>query len=124
MELFLSGRDVEINSTQESIAIVALRRRNNIKLVTTMSIINAIIHASDKIAYAVSTGATSPPTGEGLKKSVEQLQTLLVPEYGEEIERKAERFKKLLIKEAEGGPINIRAINKKRANRVTKRRTN
>lgn len=103
-------------------AVVALERRNEIEYIKLVTTINAIIHAGNAVVAAV-TGQTNPE-GDALKKSLEGVRKMLLPQNEEALQSKAERAKELLTQEASKGPLKIKAVgtDQKRSGRVRIRR--
>lgn len=100
---------------------MAMKRRSKIDFLTTLSIINAIILAGDRVAASVS-GSGSAPSVDDLSKLVDELRGLYMPEVAEELRKKTESMKAKLAKEYDQGPLYIRAPHRKNKNTVRRRR--
>lgn len=97
---------------RESLAIKAIQRENNIRLLTTVSIINAIIHTGNMIGAAVSGGSSSSDSGEALKKTLENLEKSLMPQSREHLEKRSKEVKRILEEETSRGPFKVKAVAK------------
>jgi len=107
---------------KEAIAISALNRRNSIHFMATLAIINAIINAGNGIAAALSGGSGSSGGGDTLKKSIDTLRDLLLPEDATKIEERARRIQDKLQAAADEGPISVRAASSSSADKGRIRR--
>lgn len=113
-----------MGSTQEAVAMSAFFRNQQIQFMTTLSIVNAIIQVGNSIAASVSGGNSSGGT-DNLKKTMESLRDLLLPEDVKEKESKVERALKLLTEEAAKGPLTVRpkaVTSRKSSGRITRNR--
>lgn len=110
-ELMARGVKYEFGSMEETFARVALERDRSVRYAETLAVVNAIIEVGNALASAV-TGSPAPQStkGSGLKKVMESLRSLLMPELAERTERDAEKAKAVLAAEIEKGPITIRSM--------------
>lgn len=114
-----------MGSPREALAMSAFFRNQNIQFMTTLSIVNAIIHVGNSIAAASSGSNPSSGGADTLKKSMESLRDLLLPEDVNEKESKAERALKMLTEEAAKGPLMVRpkaVTSRKSKGKITRRR--
>lgn len=110
------GRTYEYGSVEEALAISALQRKNKVKLITTLGLINAIILAGDRVISAVS-GAGNLPGTEHLHKIIDELKESLVPEFVES-RQNSEKIMQQKLKEIEDmGPIRIKMDQRQRSRR-------
>lgn len=114
------GHSYEHGSIEETLAMSALKRRNRVDLLTTMSLISAIMVSGNRVAAAVS--GNNPPDSDSLTKITDELRGLLIPEIAEELEKKTETMKEKLLKETNSGPMYIRAPEKKQKGRFVRKR--
>lgn len=93
---------------------------------TTLSIVNAIISVGNGLIAAQS-GGSSPTSnnGDNLKKSLESLRDLLLPEDKTEKVRRDKRVIDILAAEAAKGPIQVRKMStsSKSKGRIKRRRS-
>lgn len=87
---------------------MALERERQVHFATTLCIVNAIMEVGNRVVAAMSDTPASQLNGDVVKKSIQALQELLVPEEAERTERKAKEAKEKLAKEASRGPIKFR----------------
>jgi len=101
----------------------AFFRTQNIQFMTTLAIVNAIIHIGNSIAAVVSGGSSG--NADGLKKSLDSLRELLLPEDVVRKESEAERALKVLTAESAKGPLTVRSMSssKKARGRITRNRS-
>jgi len=102
----------------------AFTRKQNVQFMTTLSIVNAIISVGNNIISAISGGSSSGGS-DNLKKTLDSLKDLLLPE--DESYKKL-RDKKVINKlEAElaRGPFKVRpmATSSKSRGRIRRRRS-
>ena len=76
---------------------------------TTLTVVNAIIHVGQAIAAATSGG--SSPGGDAFKKSLDELKKVLFPDEERKVEEKAQRVKEMLSAELDKGPIKITPVD-------------
>lgn len=96
---------------------MGIHRENEIRLLTTVSLINAIIHTGNTVASSLAGGSSSG--GEALKKTLESLEKLLMPQSEEHLRKRAKEVKKILEEEVSRGPLNIKVVGEDK--RKTKR---
>lgn len=87
----------------------AFFRKQKIQFMTTLSIVNAIIQVGNTIAAATSGGQASSGGGDSLKKTMESLRDLLLPEDQIEKESQAEKAMKLLQEEVSKGVLLVKS---------------
>lgn len=75
---------------------------------TTLTLVNAIIQVGNTIAAATSGGQSSSGGSDGLKKTMESLRDLLLPEDQVEKESQAEKAMKLLQEEVTKGSLVVK----------------
>ena len=112
----LRGLKFEPGSVEEAIASVALTRQNTVHYLTTMSVINAIIHVGNVVATAVAGGQSS--AADSLKKSIEDLKEVLFPEDKVNKNLKAGRIKQILEREAGGGILRVQTMDKPKGKKL------
>ena len=98
MELIAKGFNLPINSVEEAIHLRVQQRERVIEFTKTLLIVNTIISAANSIASALAEDSSSP-SNDNIKDMIESLRGLLLPEYAEDKEKKAERARKLLEEE-------------------------
>jgi len=89
--------------------MLAFSREQNARFLTTMAIINAIIHVGNGIISAVSGGSASSRSGHSLKKTLSSLRELLLQENSFATEAKTAKIAELLQSEVAKGPIKFKA---------------
>jgi len=101
----------------------AFFRNQNIQFMTTLAIVNAIIHIGNSIAAVVSGGSAG--NSDGLKKTLDSLREVLLPEDVQRKESQAERALKVLTEEAAKGPLKVRSMSSSRKARgkITRNRS-
>ena len=101
----------------------AFFRNQNIQFMTTLAIVNAIIHIGNSIAAVVSGGSAG--NSDGLKKTLDSLREVLLPEDVQRKESQAERALKVLTEEAAKGPLKVRSMSNSRKARgkITRNRS-
>lgn len=112
-----------MGSPRESLAIAAHFRTQQIQFMTTLAIVNAIIHIGNSIAATVSGGSSG--NADGLKKTMEALKDLLLPDDVAQKESQAQRALKILTEESTKGPLKVRSMRstKRSRGRITRRRS-
>lgn len=98
--------------------MLALDRQNNIKYLTTLSIINAIMQVGNGI-IAATTGSAGT-NSDNLSKTLDELKKLFFPRLEGDKANRAAEVKRILEKEVAGGPLKIRPLDHKRARRRRK----
>lgn len=106
----LRGLKFKPGSIDEAISSVALARQSTIHYMTTMAIINAIIHMGNTVATAAAGG--QPPAADGLKKCLEELKDTLFPDAKVNRGLEADRVKKILEREASSGELRVKTMDK------------
>lgn len=84
-------------------------REQQIRYLTTVTHINAIMVVGGAITAAVS-GSGQSPNNEGLSKSLKELQGLLLPEDVDASAEKAAQMLELLQSEVAKGPLIVRPV--------------
>lgn len=87
--------------------MLAYNREQNIRFLTTMSMINAIISVGNSIVSALSESASPQGNGDALKKTIASLRELLLPTDHAETEKRAAAVSALLESEVAKGPIRV-----------------
>lgn len=82
-----------------------------------MTVVNAILTASNGIRSAVTGGEA--PGMDALNKSIDSLKKMLVPQWTEDTERRAQEVREKIMEEVNRGPIQIKPVarEKKQRNR-------
>ena len=111
-ELMLRGLTFEPGSIEETVFKIALGRHNTASYLTTLSIINAILHVGNVVASAV--GGGQAPGSDAVKKTLDELRVTLFPEDIKDGEQKAQRVKDILEREAAGGALRVKTMDKPR----------
>lgn len=88
---------------EESIAISAATREQSIHFLTTLTVVNAIIHVGNVIAAAVAGG--NAPAQDNLQKVLASLKEMLLPEDVIAKESTAKRAMAVLKRETSQGPL-------------------
>lgn len=104
------GLDYPFGSSKEGLAIAAFYRKQNTHFMTTLSIVNAIISVGNGLISALSEGSSTTSNGDNLKKSLESLKELLLPEDETEKSRKEKRVMDILEAEVAAGPLSVRKM--------------
>ena len=92
------GLDIPINSVEEAVHLRMQRRERIIEFTKTLLLVNTIISASNNIVSALSEDGSSS-SNDNVKDMIESLRGLLLPEYAEDKEEKAENARKILEEE-------------------------
>ena len=118
----VAGKVEEVNSAKERIALMALDKENGVRYIETLAIINAIIHLGNTLGAALS-GGGSQSDGGSVKKMMDLLRTHLIPQYDEELQKKAKDVKAILEEELSKGPLAVQATDRpaKTKGRIRKR---
>ena len=98
MEILKLGLDVPIGSIQETFILKSLHQEKLVEYLKSVVQVNATLSAGNMVAAALSEGASSP-SNDKLQNVLNYLKELLLPEYGEDTEARAERAKALLDEE-------------------------
>ena len=104
------GLDYPFGSSKESLAIAAFNRKQSTHFMTTLSIVNAIISVGNSLISALSGGSSTTSNGDNLKKSLESLKELLLPEDVTEKSRREKRVMDILEAEVASGPLSVRKM--------------
>lgn len=110
-ELAARGVRIKEGTLEYALARMSLERERQIQFATTLCLVNAIMDVGNRIVAAVSQSPSNQLNGDVVKKSVEALQKLLLPEEAERTAKKAEKAKDILAREMAGGPIRFRPQN-------------
>jgi len=92
----------------ENIAIRQYRNEQEIKYINTLFMVQSVMYAAGVIA-AASTGSAMP-SPDKLNELNDAFKELLMPEYAEERQDKAERVKKILEDGANQAPFVVTAM--------------
>lgn len=103
---------VRVGGVEESLAISALRRRDELEYMKVLVIVNAIISAGSNIAAALSDSGGAG--NDVIQKSMDSLRSVLLPHMEDEKESKAELAKKILTEEYEKGEIKFKVVGGKK----------
>lgn len=108
---------VDRGGYEESLAISALKRQDEIEFVKTKVLVTGMIAAGNRIAAAL---AGSASDSESLTKAMEGLQALLLPHMSEAVQSKAERAQEILAAEAQRGELKYKVVggNKDKPGRI------
>lgn len=96
----------------------AYHREQSIHFLTTLSIVNAIMQVGNVIV----SGGSSDNGRDQLKKTMDTLRDLLLPENIAEKESAAQRALALLDKEVAGGPLKVTVKGSRRNDKGRVRR--
>jgi hypothetical protein len=101
---------------EESLAIIALKRRAEIEFYKTMAVINAIITVGNGITKAIT---QSPDSGssDALNKTVDVLKEALLPHWAEDTDKRAKEARAKLEEEINRGPLKIQVMSKSKKKR-------
>lgn len=115
-----------MGSAKETIAIAALTRHRYVQFMTTLTMVNAIIHVGNGIISAVSGGGGTQSGAEKLENMINSLKDLLIPEDRFDKESKVQKALRILKEEVAKGPLEVRpmASGKKTHGRIIRRRSN
>jgi hypothetical protein len=113
----MMGVDYPIGSFEENLAVLAINRNKQVHFMTTLLIVNAIIHVGNCIQAAVSGGSASEKGSDNLQKLVESLKSMLMPGDALETESKDQRALRILEEEVSKGPLNVRPMAETKADR-------
>ena len=102
----------------------AITHQQNVHFLTTLCIINAIIHTGNTIAVASTGGGSGgSESGDALRKSIDELTKVLLPQTEESLAKKVEHVKKLMEEETSRGAFKVKAVGEtKQPGRVRLRR--
>lgn len=92
----------------------AFFRNQNIQFMTTLALVNAIIQIGNSIAAASSGGQASSGGADSLKKTMESLRDLLLPEDKVQKDSQAEKALKVLKDEVAKGALRVTAKSSSR----------
>lgn len=125
LDMAMLNLDYPSGSFEENLAVLAINRKKQVHFLTTLTIVNAIIHVGNCIQSALSGGSGNSQGTENLNKLIDTLKSALVPGAEMETESKVQRAMKILREEAAKGPITVRpmAESKKNRGRITRRRS-
>lgn len=114
-----------MGSRQETLAIAALTRKRYTHFMTTLTVVNAIIHIGNGIISAVSGGTQANGEGDKLEKTLASLKELLIPEDTFDKESKVQKALRTLQEEVAKGPLQVRAMStgSKTSGRIIRRRS-
>lgn len=117
------GLDYPIGSFKENLAVLAINRKKQAQFLTTLTIVNAIIHVGNCIQSALAGGGSTDKSGDALQKAVSALGAILISGSQQDVEDKAQRALKILEEEAAKGPVTVRPMveNRKTRGRIVRR---
>lgn len=98
-----------MGSIEDRFARLALERERRAAYTQTIVLVNAIMAVGNGIASAVS-GTPAESGDDKLKKSLDSLRELLLPEEAQRAERRASKARETLDKEISRGPIKVRPM--------------
>lgn len=104
----LEGLELPIGSIKETLAINAFKDKQQTKYIETLLIVNTIIEVGNRIAAAVTNNQHNG--SNTLKELLDTYKELLIPEFSEEKDRKAKRFKEIMERENSSGPFQVEAM--------------
>lgn len=102
-ELVLRGLNYPLGGAKEAFAVAALRRRREAQFLTTLSIINAIMQVGGMIA-----GGSS--SNDALKKNIDALRDLLLPELEEQTRARAAEVQRIIVEESSRGAMGVQRM--------------
>lgn len=115
-ELLARGVKYEVGSTDSTFARIGIERERQVKYTQTIAIVNAIMTMGTAVVSAI-TQTPNQSSGDKLKKVLDHLRDLLLPELAEQREKDADRVKELLHREVEQGPIKVTPMTRKKSRR-------
>lgn len=107
----MSGLKYEPGTLEESLARRAFDRKNEIEFLKVLAVCNTITTVGNGIIAAVSK-SDAPGGGDSVKKTIDALQALLVPQWAEDTERKAKKAREVLVREVSKGIVRIKILGK------------
>lgn len=113
----MAGVDYPIGSFEESLAVLAINRNKQVHFMTTLLIVNAIIHVGNCIQAAVAGSSASEKGSENIQKLVDSLRSMLLPGDDLDTESKTQRSLRILEEEVSKGPLNVRPMAETKADR-------
>lgn len=108
-ELLARGIHYEVGSIEDRFARLALERERRASYTQTIVLVNAIMAVGNGIASAVR-GTPNESGDDKLKKSLDALREMLLPEDAQRAERRASKARETLDKEISRGPIKVRPM--------------
>jgi len=116
------GLKYPVGSFDENLAVLAINRKKQVHFMTTLLIVNAIIHTGNCIQSALSGGSASDKGSENLQTMVEALKSMLIPGDALEKESKVQRAMRILDEETSKGPLSVRPMAEVKSDRGKLRR--
>lgn len=83
---------------------------NYVRYLTTLTTVNAIIAVGNAIQASLSEGASAGESGKAFKKTLDELREALIPGEKTRSKKRVEEIRKILEKEAAGGPIKVKPM--------------
>jgi hypothetical protein len=123
LEFAYRGLDLRYGSPEESFAMLAYNREQQVRFYSVLSVINAILGTGNLIVQALTGQPGDNKSGKALQETMSALRELLLPDDTFEAEKKIERIKAVLEREVAKGPISIRPQAQKKKRRGIKKRT-
>lgn len=77
---------------------------------------NTITTVGNNISATIAK-SDSGGNGDSIKKTIEALQNLLVPQWAEDTEKKAKKAREVLVKEVSKGMVKIKVLGKEKGRR-------
>jgi hypothetical protein len=96
---------------QEAIAMRQYRREQEIRYISTMVVVQSIMHAAGVIAAASSPNVSSP-SPDSLNKLLDSFKILVMPELEEGMKEKADNVKKMLEDAQNQTPFRVEPMNR------------
>jgi len=121
--MLLRGVMHKFGSLEESLALWAMNRENEVEYLKILCIISAIMGVGNNLA-AVLSGSASPSGSDNLTKLLDSLQSMMMPHRKEEMEKKVEKYQEIMREEHLRGELKFHVVEsgrpKHRKKRITK----
>lgn len=88
----------------------AFRERQLTSFVQTRVIVESVVYAGNLIASTMSNSDNSPGPDK-INDLLDDLRSLLMPEFKEDKERRAKKFKRLMEQEVSQGPFKVEGMS-------------
>jgi hypothetical protein len=118
LEFAYRGLKIPYGSTDESLAMLAHDREQQIRFYSVLSVVSAIISTGNKIIQTLANQPGDDKAGKQMGEVMSALRQLLLPEDSFEAEKKINRIKETLEREVAKGPISIRPQSGKKRKRA------
>jgi hypothetical protein len=109
-QMIARGLKYESGSLEEHCTRVAFENDRKVSFLTTLTMVNAIVETGNRIVAAITQSPSNQLSGDNVKKSMEALKDLLLPEDNERKKRQAAKARKRLVEEVQQGPIKFKAM--------------